>query len=397
MLKLFLPFFTISIFIGKSEPRKLNPNIATFEELLSIPIITEEEALAIMTARTVKEFKSITDLIERTGLDTAKVEALQEIFIFKSPEKYNIQIKFWQQHNAQGFYSKFTSSKYFGSFYTDRNFLGAYLGNNWITIGKFDLQISPYTLNPVFYPNKGNFNLCLNRPLTVAIGLHRLKIGVPLHFNVTHILISPVFVHKERADFQIFARSKIEPITFYTFLSSLNKTAVLRLHFKERNVNLSAQAKLVDKKFFVDFGISRAFQTGNSFYLKLSNKEFDNASYLQYSQTLPSGCAFDVRATLTEKYPEIYSVKIYSRNLSIQYLKGQTERIALSTFYETINLKVFYFPTISAFEYRVSGNFAIHSMPFKIAIGWKDKKSWNVSLELKINAEKGQGDNFEDR
>jgi DNA uptake protein ComE-like DNA-binding protein len=72
MLKLILPFFTISIFIGKSEPRKLNPNIATFEELLSIPIITEEEALAIIAARTVKEFESITDLIERTGLDTYK-------------------------------------------------------------------------------------------------------------------------------------------------------------------------------------------------------------------------------------------------------------------------------------------------------------------------------------
>jgi len=397
MPKLFWPFFIISIFTGKSETAKVNPNVATFEELISIPILTEAEAINIITIREVKEFSSISDLIERTGVDSSKIDYLEQIFIFEGDKKSHLQMRL--SHQVEGFcsYIKFASKNYFASSFADNASWGAYLGNRWLTLGKFDLQISPYTLRPIFNLKcKSSYNLCFIQPIIVSIGLEKFQIGFPLQIKSADILFSPIIFYKGKVYWQWFTKSVAKPIRLYAHLSTFDKTAVVKIHLKEQHTNFSVQAKVLNKNILLDYNISRIFKTGESFYLRLSNKESRNASYFEYCKILSSSCAITVGAILSGKYPELYSVKIYSRSLTLQYSKGQRERITLITLFNPFRLKMNYYPQGNIIEYMIMTNLAIHPAHFKIAFSWINEKIWSLSLNINVNAKKRQSDNSKD-
>ncbi|MDI6850479.1 MAG: hypothetical protein QMD82_00880 [bacterium] len=397
MPRLFWPFFIFSIFTGKSETAKVNPNIATFEELISIPILTEEEAINIITIRAIKEFSSISELIERTGIDSSKIDYLEEIFIFEDDKKYHLQMYISHQQEGLNSYLKLAFKNYFASSYADSVSWGAYIGNSWLTLGKFELQISPYTLKPIFNSKcKSSYNLCLSQPLIVAIGLEKLQIGFPFQIKSADILLTPLIFYKGKVYWEWFAKSSTKPLKLYTYLSTLNKTGVVKIHLREQHTNFSAQARVLNKSLFLDCNISRILKTGESFYLRLTNKGSRNASYLEYCRILPSGCAITVGATLSGKCPELYSVKIHSRSLTLQYAKGQMEKITIITFFNPISFKMNYYPQCNILEYMLTTNLAIHPAHFKIAISWKNEKIWNLSLNIKANAKKRQGNNFKD-
>lgn len=70
----------------------INPNTATYDELSSIPFLSEHEISLILTMRKVKPFVSIHDLAEKVGLFPFETEYLKDILYFG--KEYSLKFKF---------------------------------------------------------------------------------------------------------------------------------------------------------------------------------------------------------------------------------------------------------------------------------------------------------------
>jgi len=218
MQRLLLPFFFTFFLETKSNHERLNPNKATYEELLTIPILTEEEILKIVLLRENSPFTSLEDLRLRAGIDSTKVEYLQDVLIFEEKRRTYFSVMLEKNDVNRIFKLQFNHWK--GTMTQQRESLTSwFLENDFLTLGKFGLYTS--TIYPKISVKTSNheYNILVKRPVKLALGKERIALETSVSKNPLTLTSCLFLTRKERAKLKGGLRFISDPIFFSSSIS----------------------------------------------------------------------------------------------------------------------------------------------------------------------------------
>lgn len=387
MLRLILLFCITSISLKRDESEHLNPNNASFEELIAIPILNESDVLTILIMRDLGPYRGIDDFAERTKLDSSKIEYLKDIFFFKERndtffKSGKIQLEKYRKKTSVFLTLSTLTLKFSTSAVQTTPF---YISYDFITVGKFSLSIPQNSLKGSPSLNGTDYLIYISKPFNFAIGKERLYIGSELSYNAFTPFLK-VFAHKgENPKLLAGMTLRHRPVRASLTLLPMENEFAVDFLFSTKNSHYRMQWEVENGTINATYNLTRRLSSTNSLCINYSgsSKKYVNLDLLQ---RLGNETILIVKSSFTESSLIIRSGKLESKNLSIEYGNLRYEYVAVKFSLWNSKIQFSYYPTRQWLDICSSATFNIREKEIKIEIGRTHDEKYRVSIGINLYA-----------
>lgn len=364
MLKLLLLFSTILIGSRNAKDERINPNKATFDELISIPVINEGTALLIISLRKTKPFENIYDLVERTGLNIDS-EILEKYVTFDAYPRKNFSVSLELKKDFFKLSSKYDK---LGIHLKSQNKAPdqGFLKYKQVSAGNFGLLWDGFHFVPCL--SVGKFNFFIEKPIEVAIGKNILAAAGNLKIKSHKISLGSML--EKDAKTLIFLGSLIDlkPITINLKFYYPDKKFSHTFSFSRSSERIQWQLNIRNKTVYARYHYTKTIPGIKSTFM-LSGDGVRN--YMALSREWVKGIYTIIGIKVTPQSIGIHELRMGDKFLGISYFTGNNERIGTSICLNPLVIHLSLSPEGKNFSICSTFNFKIRQNPIKAGINYK--------------------------
>lgn len=368
-----------SLSLTKSDSRKLNPNTATFEELIAIPVLDEGDALLIITLRDIEPYKSIEDFAERTEIDSTKIDYLKEIFVFeyKGIHRgfYTLSFRKSTKRTISTLAAEpftFSLSKYLGA----TNF---YLKYKEFTIGQFNLTIPNNNVwaYPTLYGS--DYFLYITKPIPIAVGKDNFFTGLGLQLRFFDIFLTSEFKKNDRNSLQGGLNVKHTPFSADVSWSFTDKMGRGNLIYSAGKTFYHLNWHLKENQLTASYNFSRKVSAKTGISIRFSNLK-NKYVYFQLNKKLNKETGLCIKSRFAGPITEVYEIRLENKNLSVGYNLLSKETISIRVAPGESYLKFSLYPGKKRYDVTTTLFFNVRNKEIKIQAG----KSYSGEIKFFI-------------
>lgn len=370
MQRLLLPFFFTFLLGTKSDHERLNPNKATYEELLSIPILTEEEILKIVLLRENSPFKSLEDLRLRVGIDPTKVEYLRETLIFEEKRRTYFAVTVEKSEVSRIFKLQFNNWR--GTMAQQRESLTSwFLENDFLTMGKFGIYASTVYPKINATTSKPDYNLLVKRPVKLALGKERIALETSVSENPLTLTSCLFLARKERAKLKSGLRFLSNPIFFSTSFSYPDSVSYSFLILKYKYGRLRYDLRISKRTLWGAYSI---YYRLSRFPLSFTLQGNSYGNILGMWTKIGEGTSLLTKFSFRREEIKLSEVQIDGKELTISYFSGTREKILAMLRLPHLQLSLTLPLDKNSPDFSIFTNFKIRHTDLKIGGEFGEKK-----------------------
>ncbi|MGB9823710.1 MAG: ComEA family DNA-binding protein [Candidatus Hydrothermia bacterium] len=323
MQKLLLLYCTIFISFLRESTTKINPNEATFEELISIPYIDEDIALRIITQRDVKPFRNFPDFVERTGIDSTCASELERLLHFEKSVKTTLS--FYSENSTAQTVSRATFNDYEISvrlfskkvYSYDIIFKKLYIGNfglNWGSDG--------------FLPTlrSHDFSLLYKSSIQFSIGKNKMALGGKVNSHSYKIACGLIAEKDQKILTYLHTRLPLKGSAVDIDFNSSQKEIKCAVRASGYATRFKGQIRVKEKT--PNFSCYFQRRISNDTYFTLSS--YGNSHYVSISKLFEGDVNLFFRTKITPNTIKFHEIRIQGKILNIFYTFTDQERLGLS-------------------------------------------------------------------
>ncbi len=362
MLKLLLPFFASLTTTINAKDEPVNPNKASFDELISIPVIDEATALLIISLRNTKPFENLQDLLERTGLSDIELELLEKYFTFDTYQRKSLSASFERKKDFFKLSSTYNNIEIHLKSQNGTLDQG-FIKYKQVSAGSFGLLWDGFRFIPTL--SKRKFNFFIETPLEVAIGKNNIAAAGKLSIKSHRISLGALLEKDAHTLLQLGALINLKPIIFNLKFHYPDKKVSYALSYSRKKERINWQLNIRKNTVYAHYYYTKTIPEIMS-AIMLRGDGVKNHFAINREWSYGINTFIDI--IVTPENIGIYEFRIWDKFLGISYYTGNNEKIRTSINLNPLNINLTVSPEFKNFSIQCACNFKIRQNSLKAGI-----------------------------
>ncbi len=278
--------------------------------------------MGIITQREIKPFRNLSDLIDRTNIDTTYSSDLERLLIFNNPQKTTLNFKYENSRARSAFNTTYNNCKISA---TLRN-KEAYSFNiiiKKLCLGRFGLNWRADGFIPTL--NEDSYVLLFNSPIQAAIGKNKIAFGGKINLCPHKIVFGLIGESDKKILTYLHSKLFLSGATVDIDFTSPEREIKFELRTSGYATRFKSQIKIKEHIPYFSY----YFQRKISKDLYFSASSHGNSQYVSISKLFKRDVNIFLKTKITPKALKFQEISIQGKTLDISYIFTDQEKLGL--------------------------------------------------------------------